>query len=196
MSFWLDIELTGAQSVVAGHVRDRVDRAFDGGAWLRRRFGPSRTVELRLVATAVPVPSAGGAGRLGGHRKRLVAEVLVPAAWFPGGWGVDAGSGLLGFRLMGAALLGLDAIGAAFGLGPCPLRTPGPRLRREQRLDHTEDDALEAAVDRLTAALPPGGRLLLIAGDDADEDRPWHRAVAARLEATPLPDAEVPAWTT
>jgi hypothetical protein len=194
VNYWLDIETTGADSLVVGHVQDRVDRAFDGGAWLRQRFGPSRTVELRMVATAAPVPSVGGTGKTGGHRKRLVADVRVPLAWFPGTWGVDAGSGLLGFRLMGAVLLGLDAIGAEFGLGPCPLRTPGPRLRREQRLDCTGDDALEAAVDRLTAVLPPG-RLLLVAGDEADEDLPWHRAVAARLDATPLADAEVPAWT-
>ncbi|GAB3870911.1 hypothetical protein ACFPIJ_04985 [Dactylosporangium cerinum] len=195
MTYWLDIETTGADSLVVGHVQDRVDRAFDGGKWLRQRFGATRTVELRMVATAAPVASAGGAAKLGGHRRRLVAEVRVPAVWFPGTWAVDAGSGLLGFRLMGATLLGLDAIGAEFGLGPCPLRTPGTRLRREQQLDCTEDDALEAAVDRLTAALPPG-RLLLVAGDEADEDRPWHRAVAARLAATPVTDAEVPAWMT
>jgi len=179
--------------VLFAHVEDRLDRAFDGAAWLRRRFPGGRTAEVRAVVHDAAVVEAGATGVVGGSRKRVFAEVRIPAVWF----GPQAG-GSLGFRLMGAALLGLDAIGAAYDLGPCPLHPPGRKLRRPLLPSLAEaGKGFEPAVGRLVAGLP-ADRLLLLAGSETAADRRWQRTVAQRLAAAPMPhddEEEVSAWT-
>lgn len=193
MTYWFGFVPVLGEAMSA-HVEDRVDRAFDGAAWLRRRFPGGRTAEVRTVLHDAARAEAGDTGTVGGSRKRVFATVRLPSVWFD-----PAAGAALGFRLMGAAPLGLEAIGAAFELGPCPPHPPGRKLRRPllPAPGAAGGDGFEAAVLRLVAGLA-ADRLLLVAGAQTPQERVWQRAVAARLAAAPLPheaEEEVSAWT-
>jgi hypothetical protein len=159
MTYWFTLEPAG--STLDIWVQDAVDRAFDGPAWLRPRFPAGREVVLHPRTTTAGDVRVTGIARVGGSRKRLTADLHVPAPHRASRFG-----------LLHAAAVALSAIGTEFALGPCPLRDPARGVRAP----------LAAALARPAPHVPPG-RLLLLGGDPADGA--WHAEVAARLGATP-----------
>nr|BFE63055.1 hypothetical protein GCM10020063_075810 [Dactylosporangium thailandense] len=170
MTYWFGLE--PAEDLTDAWVGDAVDRAFDGPAWLRPRFPGGREVILSPRPSPSGTVAVTSIRRVGGSRKRLTADLHVPGPHRHHR-----------FALLRAAVLGLAAVGAEFGLGPCPLRRPG-RGVRAPLIPGTPRPAPEAEP----------GRLLLVAGDPVDAE--WHEAVAARLGATRTSEATwISTWT-
>ncbi|WP_433215513.1 hypothetical protein ACQP00_05995 [Dactylosporangium sp. CS-047395] len=155
--YWFDLE--PAEGLADRWAADAVDRAFDGPSWLRPRFPAGRAVILRLRSTLAADVTVTAVASIGGSRKRLTADVHLPAHRRRSRFG-----------LLHAAVVGLTAIGTEFALGPCPLRRPDRPVRAP----------LIPLPSRPPVTVPPG-RLLLVAGDPVDGA--WHDEVAARLSA-------------
>ncbi|WP_433083857.1 hypothetical protein ACQP1P_05905 [Dactylosporangium sp. CA-052675] len=133
MTFWFGLE--PAEDLTDAWVGDAVDRAFDGPAWLRPRFPGGREVVLSPRPSPSGTVTVTSIRRVGGSRKRLTADLHVPRAHRHHR-----------FALLRAAVLGLAAVGAELGLGPCPLRRPG----RGVRAPDSHARARERAERRMT----------------------------------------------
>lgn len=186
--------LPGAELLYA-QVEERVDQAFAGEAWLRRRFAGNRTVELRAALHEGMAVEVADVTAVGGSRKRVVGDLRLPADWFRG-----RADGVLGFRLMAAAVRGLHQVGADLGLGVCPLRSPGKGVRRgtDFGLFAPAEPAQVALVGRRVLAGAGRDTLIVVAGSELPEDRSWQREVVRKLGGTArIRDGveEVSVWT-
>jgi hypothetical protein len=193
-------DATGAEPPPAEHAaiellfaqaEARVDRAFLGQRWLRRRFGSDRTVEVRCTTHDAATVEVARVLTVGGSRKRVVAEARLPSDWFAGR--ID---GLLGLRLMATATRSLRAIGDELGLGTCPLRTSDPdrgRVAEIEPFGPRRADPLDAVVAGLLDRAPRDA-LLVVAGSNDPADRPWQDEVVRRLRATRHDDERPSVW--
>ncbi len=145
MTFWLSVQPRDAPRDlgvnVAGYdnrvhnlaafVEAGLQRAVDGGKWLRRSFPARSYLRLDVTVHTEAEPSVGHVRTRGqGGAKEVGYLVRLPVGWFD-----VPGDGLLAIRLFRALLGALATVGVEQGLGAPPVRAARSDPGRPELVD-------------------------------------------------------------